>query len=535
MQDSGANPSFSHQPAAEFVWLDVACINQTPDHPQKAREIGRQAQIFRKAKKVLIWLNQSSREHIENVREQLRQAAAIGSNDLSILTPARQPWIRIAGSSSTGSLQAFKRWLASQAARLKGSSRRGLTSFPATSSRPVSTSNDIWLETAVANIRSLTADRWFSSLWTLQEAFLCQWAYLVSGEVEPLHTESPQLHNIFTYCKKLSDLCKARMASKESDGRSLVSAERELIGLVEKYGLAALEAENPMALYTVASNRVTSRPEDHIYGIMQVFGFQLGISAPSAQSSARAGLPELELELGQQLIEQYPLMSQLHVHTTPTETGQAWRVSNSSRIPELVSKIDINLRGAAMDSLTPLCEMSFVEDAGIVWGAFSGKLCAFEKLKQAWRLVDTRRGLGKVDRSIHQIALDSTDLIPKGTYSVDLQEDLPRNDCQHRLAAEMACHFRQARLTVMVLLIGLSTDDDHLDEWWEFSGGPIPGLTGDRFHIGLILAQQEHCQTRHWRRLGICTWDLGSSTLGQEKNLLEGVSTEWSHHQGIFG
>lgn len=535
---TGYNPSFSHHAPAEFVWLDVACINQTPDHPQKAREIGRQAQIFKKAKKVLIWLNQSSREHIEKVSEQILQAAAIGGDDLTNITPGKQPWIRIAGSSSIGSLQTFGRWLAAQAARLKENRRHFFTPSSAMGSRPVPTGDDLWLESAVANIRSLTADRWFSSLWTLQEAFLCQWAYLISGEVEPLHNESPQLHNIFTSCKKLSDLCKASMARKESNGLSIVSAELELIGLVEENGLAALEAENPMALYTVASNRVTSRPEDHIYGIMQVFGFQLGISAPSAQSTAYVGLPELELQLGQQLIKQYPLMSQLHVHTRPAEFGQAWRVSKSSRVPELVSKVDIRISRTTMGLLTPLCELSSEEDAGKVWGSFSGKLCAFEKLEQAWRLADSRTGHRKTNRSVHQMVLDSTDMVSKGTFAVNSQEDLPRNDCQHRLAAEMARHFRQARLTVMVLLIGLSTDDQHSDEWWQFSEGPILDMTGDRFHIGLILVQQEHFQTRHWRRLGICIWDLGSPTLGHEgqgKNLLEGVSTEWSHHQGLFG
>ena len=39
----------------EFVWVDVACIDQR-DGPQKAMEIGRQANIFKGARTVFVWL-----------------------------------------------------------------------------------------------------------------------------------------------------------------------------------------------------------------------------------------------------------------------------------------------------------------------------------------------------------------------------------------------------------------------------------------------------------------------------------------------
>ncbi|KAL8785650.1 MAG: hypothetical protein Q9195_008547 [Heterodermia aff. obscurata] len=43
----------------EFVWLDIACIDQK-DGPQKAAEIGRQADIFKGAQNVFIWLTRLS-------------------------------------------------------------------------------------------------------------------------------------------------------------------------------------------------------------------------------------------------------------------------------------------------------------------------------------------------------------------------------------------------------------------------------------------------------------------------------------------
>lgn len=41
----------------EFVWLDIACIDQNPGSPDAASEIGRQAKIFSRACDVYVWLN----------------------------------------------------------------------------------------------------------------------------------------------------------------------------------------------------------------------------------------------------------------------------------------------------------------------------------------------------------------------------------------------------------------------------------------------------------------------------------------------
>jgi hypothetical protein len=73
--DHRPSPTKAHSNVAiEFVWLDVACINQTPNHPQMAFEIGRQARIFRKAKRDFVWLTQSTHENLEKSIRQLRVA-----------------------------------------------------------------------------------------------------------------------------------------------------------------------------------------------------------------------------------------------------------------------------------------------------------------------------------------------------------------------------------------------------------------------------------------------------------------------------
>ena len=57
-------------------------------------------------------------------------------------------------------------------------------------SKAVLRGKERWLESAIASIKLIVQDRWFSSLWTLQEAFLSQWAYVISGEVEALQHDS---------------------------------------------------------------------------------------------------------------------------------------------------------------------------------------------------------------------------------------------------------------------------------------------------------------------------------------------------------
>lgn len=48
-------------PHVKFIWLDVACINQTPDSEEYYSEIGRQAKIFRGAFDVFAWFTSFDR------------------------------------------------------------------------------------------------------------------------------------------------------------------------------------------------------------------------------------------------------------------------------------------------------------------------------------------------------------------------------------------------------------------------------------------------------------------------------------------
>ena len=67
----------------------------------------------------------------------------------------------------------------------------------------------------IENLASSIEDRWFSSLWTLQEAFLSQWAYVISGEVEALYVGSPQLRSIFIVYETLYGIYERSVALKK--------------------------------------------------------------------------------------------------------------------------------------------------------------------------------------------------------------------------------------------------------------------------------------------------------------------------------
>ncbi|POS72975.1 hypothetical protein DHEL01_v208634 [Diaporthe helianthi] len=49
---------YSDEQHPQFVWLDIGCIDQRDNSPEKMLEIGRQAAIFRGAAQVYVWLYQ---------------------------------------------------------------------------------------------------------------------------------------------------------------------------------------------------------------------------------------------------------------------------------------------------------------------------------------------------------------------------------------------------------------------------------------------------------------------------------------------
>ena len=399
-------------------------------------------------------------------------------------------WSRLPRSGFSTSLRSSERWFRSKFSRTLSKIKSICSTSSPQTPGVIFEGDESWLTAAISNTSSLTDDRWFSSLWKLQESFLSQWAYLISEDVEALRSDSPQLKSIFGPCEALYNSCKDSTGRKQALGMPASSTEIELIDLIDRSGLAALAVENPMALYTVASTRMTSRPVDRIYGIMQVFDFQLGISASDVNMIP--GLPELELQLGEQLLIKHPIMSQLHVHTKIPEYDQAWRVSNSSRVPELASKVAFYVTSSFLGDHTCLCRLACADHQGIRWASFDGRICAFEHLEKPWGLINShgRHGKRGRGRSTQQIILDSTDILLSGMFTEDPTEDLPRDGRQQKLAEEIGRISHHNGVSISVLLLGTFSDQIHTEEWWKAAGDHTSEYIGARYNIGLIMAMR---------------------------------------------
>jgi hypothetical protein len=93
--------------------------------------------------------------------------------------------------------------------------------------------------------------------------------------------------------------------------------------MIDQAGMILIARNNPIALYTSASYRKVSDPVDRVYGIMQVFGYQLGATGEKIGTARKiTGLftrrftpIQLERQLSKKLLEQYPVQSQLHIFT----------------------------------------------------------------------------------------------------------------------------------------------------------------------------------------------------------------------------
>lgn len=126
---NATGPTLAPSLQVEFLWLDVACIDQRPSEPASAAEVGRQAHIFKRAYEVIVWLNDTDLSRLEDMLDTLRRIVPDISNP-------NGPWAHVVD--HTG--------------------------------RPVPVKEIA--ETLYQTLNELFSDAWFSSLWTLQEALL---------------------------------------------------------------------------------------------------------------------------------------------------------------------------------------------------------------------------------------------------------------------------------------------------------------------------------------------------------------------------
>ena len=530
----------------EFVWVDIACIDQRNGR-EKAREVGRQAKIFRGAHHVFVWHTTLNAALMEDILSTMIVAGceAARINDAGVLVPSTPPWI----------------------------------------------------EAATSALKILLSDWWWTSLWTLQEAFLSPNAVFLSKDVRVCRFVNPasiavqgnarksfvKLGDLTSACEKLAKtnelsapIFRERQRSvsrhpalKEAEerhreqwiqnGKSPESFPHDsdwcrfdlekppIIEDLERYsplctisdrlaasGILAMHRQNPMQIYQVSNKRRTTLDWDYVYGIQQVFEFSLGSSRPGADPDKPWTRERLENQLGAELLRTHPVQSQLHVFDADVESSRGWRLNKTSRVPELVLGKDLWHADYAAACRLTVC----AAEENLAWGHFEGLVCDFEVLVGSWRRADELTSIKHADGhgadlSIQKIELDLCHMTAKicdryqpvvpGPWN---RAGAARGRLQYELADAM---IRETSLKpIQVLLLGEFT---FKEDYATHVGHERGGL----YKAGLLLIPRG----QHWLRVGIVMWEighLGGGTASKETNsVLYGENTCWTCMRGLFG
>ncbi|KAI4219948.1 MAG: hypothetical protein L6R36_007969 [Xanthoria steineri] len=546
----------------EFLWLDVACIDQN-NGPQKMAEIGRQAIIFQNARRVFIWLTTFGADKLTHVIDTLVQSSGKYMETYQQGYPVRRRPVEY----TSCLLGQFPDAAMSVAKAYKPDYSPPSDTLP-------------WSGAARASLDQIFIDPWFSSLWTLQEAFLCPKAYLVPLEASPIYQDvqwershTPvTLGALCSVAETLKEVVDDKQPSAlqdwELDRDNPVVLKRwkylsEVSTMLTQRGLSALASRNPMALYHVAQYRHTRNDKDRVYGIQQIFALRLGASAPGCHDLDPKVFNRFNLEdqLGAALVQQYPVASQLHNFTETADRGTGWRINASSTVPKMDIKSNIwNLDFQARSSF------STQKVGGQQWGVFNGYTCDLAQLAASWRSLrygSCTDSTTAAARSPQQVLLDDilsttsefhdNDAIGrlrmaisesdhgednlKGLFNYhDSRRVVHRGQRQHLLTSALihliGRAFRDAPL--VVLLLGSFADVE--------KGGPSAG-PNDKYHVGLILTRLGTEVKTPWKRLGFCIWQyeykgvIPSSNACLHPDLLgdEDQSAGWKNLSDTFG
>lgn len=289
--------------STDFLWLDIACIDQRPSSLENAIEVGRQAIIFRHARAVFVWLTSfESKSSFSELNNKAIEAMGLYQNHARL-----------------------EQVLQSLAPK------------------------DDFLEVMDEQLQRLRKDPWCSSLWTLQEAFLRPDAFLLFRmqsfkAEEPLDFEHAfnWLNLLLVYCQLTDQDCsdRAKHMAQAVSKLGFVAAGHICREKPPLSGGPACTAgsesdayvngptENPFNVLNCSKVRTASREEDRIYGIMQVFNLRLGKSAPN-ETRTNFSFAELKSQLEDALLNKYPIASQLIIQPAECEIGDSWIIHGS--------------------------------------------------------------------------------------------------------------------------------------------------------------------------------------------------------------
>lgn len=442
-------------PAVEFVWLDLACIDQRPG-PLASVEVGRQAGIFRGSSGVAVWLSRTGSD-------------SSGISRLKGRLALLEDVDHFQGDFSAGSKCCSRDYKI----QLGTEEQEGI----------------------LGGVQELLRDPWFSSLWTLQEAFISRQAFFVLSSADPLILDTSgsrnrgkvySLDRFTSSCRSLTSLGSlTRTYLVPTPGLDIFT--EKITDLVRDFGVDSMASDvNHMSLLASSGHRETTRDVDRVYGIMQVFGFKLGSSRLGAHPEAFFDASTLEVELGKELLEDRPVQSQLFVFIRPAERGQGWRMSRWCRVyDELSSWVP---EGALAVLHASSCQLSTYQALGdeTTYGRFDDvKVCWLANINTMWDRIEDCIPAPLVTGwwyGARRFSPDASPLFsdsPEATGS-GLPIDIPNDRKRQRAFGRYICtKFESNKLIVL-----------HLTIW-----------AGQ--HFGILLLQVNVDAVSYWHRLGI--------------------------------
>ncbi|KUI67833.1 hypothetical protein VM1G_03518 [Cytospora mali] len=473
-------------PAVEFIWLDIACIDQTPNSPEMACEVGRQAMIFRGAVDIFVWLT-------------------------TLRSPEIIDWVY------------DMECLVSE-------------QFTIDQDHTPAAVVSAWIVKAAKLFQVFTADDWFTSLWTLQEAFLSPKAIFMFRDGLPLslidttcmdgegNIQLPRLNSWAQTWYSIKSLVES--LPQYPEGGKLMNTI-DCVGFLDgmrnqwlTFALDDLEYPSdfmgiPFKLLVASKHRTTRYEDDRIYGIMQVFELRLGKSAPGA-SGDDFSLDELRTQLAAAVLYKYPILSQLIVQHEDCKPHEAWMISPSMSLPEEASRAWSHLAfGGDVVCRTSMRTEHF---RGRLWAGFSGPVSPLSVWHKAMesqadyvntRLLIDRRWTREVPE--YDAATSSGDVKAKFQWLLSM--------------------FDSPSVVFLGCLVPPegTKSDRNMNEFYNWG-------------IGLLLTPGREQDFDHYQRIGVLVWKLDlimslrKATISEDIFVyLNGDGNGWTSSAGLIG
>ncbi|KAL8418086.1 hypothetical protein RB594_001633 [Gaeumannomyces avenae] len=546
----------------DFLWLDVACIDQ--EHAKtKLAEINRQAAIFQNSRTSCVWLGHLGHGQLLEIQDFCRERG----------------WSQLSVNNQTNKEQQHLEWVKQRLPRVEEIVDLVLLNKQESDDKDA----------------ARTMAPWFSSLWTLQEAYLRPHSCLLPrGCLDMLDGPAAgSSQRMLT----LRDLNMALLSAVTlcNECVALDVGPRDRLGAIAdkvyEAGLRELYNKSPFAIFAASSRRQAWDPCDRVYGIMQIFGIQLPLRRRGDGKSCTPA--ELRQMLSEKLLLAYPVETQLFVHTEPPRDPMSkWRIGSSAALPRWAN----DLVGPARSSERahwerphparplPLCRFSVTHGSAY----FQGRLCALNDLLVSFETFDAVRPLDhettseRVEESMGNVDV-TFDMIPStlpggsrlqipgitGFLFADINYHY--NDV-HNILAKMATNSKDTDGgDVQVLLLG-SCLDPLLASYLKQEGAACEEFGAawreehDEWFVGLILRKKPHHSGQEpgrrptgpcspfvpsYERIGVCKWfkadrwvreegdekvEVGFERLTDDmKTLLSGRGDRWCEAEGYWG